>query len=89
MAGNDDSGIQQIQLPDWREDSSGGVTVVMKERMDAGVFTPRLRASISTWKQQGKKVVWIKLLTEYSHLFGIILELQLYLSSWLRIGIGP
>ncbi|XP_039156571.1 nudix hydrolase 7-like [Eucalyptus grandis] len=74
MAGNDDGGIQQIQLPGWREHASGGVTVVMKERMDAGVFARWLRASISTWKQQGKKLLWIKLLTEYSHLFGIVLE---------------
>ncbi|KAK3415316.1 hypothetical protein EUGRSUZ_H00861 [Eucalyptus grandis] len=74
MAGNDDGGIQQIQLPGWREHASGGVTVVMKERMDAGVFARWLRASISTWKQQGKKLLWIKLLTEYSHLFSIVLE---------------
>ncbi|KAK3415325.1 hypothetical protein EUGRSUZ_H00873 [Eucalyptus grandis] len=74
MAGNNNSGIQQIQLLNWHEDSTGGVTVVMKERMDAGVFARWLRASISTWKQQGKKVVCIKLLAQCSNLVGIIEE---------------
>ncbi|XP_039155535.1 nudix hydrolase 10-like [Eucalyptus grandis] len=40
MAGNNNSGIQQIQLLNWHEDSTGGVTVVMKERMDAGCLCP-------------------------------------------------
>lgn len=74
MAGNNNSGIQQIQLLNWHGDSTGGVTVVMKERMDAGVFARWLRASISTWRQQGKKVVCIKLLAQCSNLVGIIEE---------------
>ncbi|KDP29944.1 hypothetical protein JCGZ_18513 [Jatropha curcas] len=33
----------------------------MKQHMDADIFVPLLRASLSQWKQQGKRGVWIKL----------------------------
>lgn len=74
MAGNDDGGIEQIQLLDGSQDAYGGVTVEMKEHMDADVFAPLLRASVSSWKQLGKKGVWIKLPIEYSHLVDIIVK---------------
>ncbi|XP_010069724.2 nudix hydrolase 7 [Eucalyptus grandis] len=74
MTEHNDSGIEQIQLLDGFQDSYGGVTVEMKEHMDADVFAPLLRASISSWKQQGKKGVWIKLPIEYSHLVDITVK---------------
>ncbi|XP_010069708.2 nudix hydrolase 7 isoform X1 [Eucalyptus grandis] len=74
MTEHNDSGIEQIQLLDGFQDSYGGVTVEMKEHMDADVFAPLLRASISSWKQQGKQGVWIKLPIEYSHLVDIIVK---------------
>ncbi|KAF8051811.1 hypothetical protein N665_1663s0003 [Sinapis alba] len=42
-------------------DNYDGVTVTMEEPMDAEVFTHRLRASLSHWRQEGKKGIWIKL----------------------------
>lgn len=42
-------------------DNYDGVTVTMSEPMDAEVFTHRLRASLSHWRQEGKKGIWIKL----------------------------
>ncbi|KAJ4881174.1 Nudix hydrolase 7 [Raphanus sativus] len=42
-------------------DSYDGVTVTVEEPMDAEVFTERLRASLSHWRQEGKKGIWIKL----------------------------
>ncbi|KAJ0233038.1 NUDIX hydrolase domain-containing protein [Hirschfeldia incana] len=42
-------------------DNYDGVTVTMDEPMDAEVFTHRLRASLSHWREQGKKGIWIKL----------------------------
>lgn len=45
-----------------KEDDYGGVTVEMtNELLDPPVFASLLRASLSHWKQQGKKGVWIKL----------------------------
>ncbi|XP_059663549.1 nudix hydrolase 2 [Cornus florida] len=50
-------------------DNHGGVIVEMTtEPMDAGVFTSLLRASISHWRQQGKKGVWIKIPIELGNL---------------------
>ncbi|KAF8014846.1 hypothetical protein BT93_H0592 [Corymbia citriodora subsp. variegata] len=74
MTEHNDSRIEQIQLLDGFQDSYGGVTVEMKEHMDADAFAALLRASISSWKQQGKKGVWIKLPIEYSHLVDIIVK---------------
>ncbi|CAF2231806.1 hypothetical protein BRARA_H00834 [Brassica rapa] len=42
-------------------DNYDGVTVTMEEPMDAEVFTARLRASLSQWRQEGKRGIWIKL----------------------------
>ncbi|KAF8080526.1 hypothetical protein N665_0936s0005 [Sinapis alba] len=42
-------------------DNYDGVTVTMEEPMDAEVFTARLRASLSHWRQEGKRGIWIKL----------------------------
>ncbi|CAK7322509.1 unnamed protein product [Dovyalis caffra] len=53
--------VQQIGLPDADEDQYSGVTVHMKELMDSDVYVALLRVSISQWRQQGKKGIWIKL----------------------------
>ncbi|KAK3415312.1 hypothetical protein EUGRSUZ_H00856 [Eucalyptus grandis] len=79
MTEHNDSGIEQIQLLDGCEDSYGGVRVEIKEDMDADVmkadvFASLLRASISSWKQQGKKGVWIKLPIKCSHLVDVIVK---------------
>ncbi|KAJ4900093.1 Nudix hydrolase 7 [Raphanus sativus] len=42
-------------------DNYDGVTVTMNEPMDAEVFSHRLRASLSHWRQEGKRGIWIKL----------------------------
>ncbi|XP_060212714.1 nudix hydrolase 2-like [Lycium barbarum] len=45
-----------------KEDDHGGVIVEMtNEPLDPSVFASLLRASLSHWRQQGKKGVWIKL----------------------------
>ncbi|KAL3725189.1 hypothetical protein ACJRO7_030234 [Eucalyptus globulus] len=79
MTKHNDTGIEQIHLLDRCEDSYGGVRVEIKEDMDADVmkadvFASLLRASISSWKQQGKKGVWIKLPIKSSHLVDIIVK---------------
>ncbi|GMP65018.1 hypothetical protein CsSME_00025996 [Camellia sinensis var. sinensis] len=56
-----ENGVQQVELLAAVNDDHGGVIVEMKEPMDSEVFLSRLRASISKWKLQGKKGVWIKL----------------------------
>ncbi|TKY47882.1 Nudix hydrolase 2 [Spatholobus suberectus] len=50
------------------EDQHGGVIINMEEPMDSSVFASLLEASISQWKEQGKKGVWIKLAREHSNL---------------------
>ncbi|CAH8387820.1 unnamed protein product [Eruca vesicaria subsp. sativa] len=49
-------------------DNYDGVTVTMEEPMDAEVFTHRLRASLSHWRQEGKKGIWIKLPLAFANL---------------------
>ncbi|CAL0318506.1 unnamed protein product [Lupinus luteus] len=50
------------------EDQHGGVIVNMEEPMDSLDFASLLEASLSQWKEQGKKGVWIKLPIEHSNL---------------------
>ncbi|KAK7393786.1 hypothetical protein VNO78_22350 [Psophocarpus tetragonolobus] len=50
------------------EDQHGGVIVKMEEPMNSSVFASLLEASISQWREQGKKGVWIKLDREHSNL---------------------
>jgi ADP-ribose pyrophosphatase YjhB (NUDIX family) len=50
-----------VQLLASINDDFGGVIVEMKEHMDSSLFLTLLRASMSQWKLQGKKGVWIKL----------------------------
>ncbi|KAK7363866.1 hypothetical protein VNO77_06025 [Canavalia gladiata] len=53
--------VQQIQLLTSTDDDHGGVIVEMDDPMDSATFVSILRASISHWKQLGKKGVWVKL----------------------------
>uniref|UniRef100_A0A2P2KZN8 Uncharacterized protein MANES_03G141300 n=1 Tax=Rhizophora mucronata TaxID=61149 RepID=A0A2P2KZN8_RHIMU len=43
------------------DDHHGGLIVDLKEPMDPEIFLLLLKASISQWRNQGKKAVWIKL----------------------------
>ncbi|CAE5976084.1 unnamed protein product [Arabidopsis arenosa] len=56
-----DTRAQQIPLLEGEIDNYDGVTVTMVEPMDAEVFTESLRASLSHWREEGKKGIWIKL----------------------------
>ncbi|KAG6773559.1 hypothetical protein POTOM_020846 [Populus tomentosa] len=60
--------VQQIGLLNAVNDKYGGVVVDMKEPMDSHIYVPLLRASISQWRQQGKKGVWIKLPIQQANL---------------------
>ncbi|THF95386.1 hypothetical protein TEA_003314 [Camellia sinensis var. sinensis] len=60
--------VEQIKLLDASEDAYEGVMVDMKDPMDSESFAYLLRASISQWRLQGKKGVWIKLPIELVNL---------------------
>lgn len=47
-----DSITQQIPLLRGEADNYDGVTVTIAEHMDAEVFTERLRASLSYWREE-------------------------------------
>ncbi|KAL3643068.1 hypothetical protein CASFOL_013883 [Castilleja foliolosa] len=50
------------------DDEHGGVMVEIKEPMDPNNFNMLLRCSLSHWKMQEKKAVWVKLLIEFANL---------------------
>ncbi|CAL5203546.1 unnamed protein product [Lathyrus oleraceus] len=56
------------------EDQHGGVIINMEESMNSYVFASMLEASISQWRRQGKKGVWIKLAREHSNLVASAVE---------------
>ncbi|KAM1429662.1 hypothetical protein ACFX2I_045832 [Malus domestica] len=60
--------VEQVELLAAVDNSYGGVVVDVTEPMDSAVFTSLLQASISQWRQKGKKGVWIKLPIERSNL---------------------
>lgn len=63
-----EDGVKNVpQLP-ATDDEFGGVVVEMKEHMDPDVFRTLLKISMSQWKLQGKKGVWIKLPINLSNL---------------------
>lgn len=51
----------RMRLLSATNDDHGGVIVDMEEPMDSKVFLGALRASMSQWKHEGKRGVWIKL----------------------------
>ncbi|KAH9607666.1 hypothetical protein KSS87_011635 [Heliosperma pusillum] len=55
-------------------DDFGGVIVELKETMDSNFFFDALTASMSRWKQEGKKGVWIKLPIGLAHLIEIAVK---------------
>ncbi|KAL9226962.1 hypothetical protein vseg_002714 [Gypsophila vaccaria] len=55
-------------------DDHGGVIVKIRETMDSNVFHDALRASMSQWRQEGKKGVWIELPIEVAHLVEIVVK---------------
>ncbi|CAI0432122.1 unnamed protein product [Linum tenue] len=64
-----DGGVkEEMELLNASEDWYGGVTVVVSEPMEVADFVPRLRHSISKWKEQGKRGLWMKLPINQSHL---------------------
>ncbi|KAG7034015.1 Nudix hydrolase 7 [Cucurbita argyrosperma subsp. argyrosperma] len=66
--------VQLVEVLDATNDDHGGVLVEMDKAMDSEVFVPILRASISHWKQQGKKGVWLKLPIELANLVEAVVK---------------
>ncbi|KAK4846649.1 hypothetical protein QYF36_020278 [Acer negundo] len=60
--------VQNIELLSSVQDLYGGVMVEIKEPMDSKLFASMLGTSLSHWRQQGKRGVWIKLPIEFSNL---------------------
>ncbi|XP_058001290.1 nudix hydrolase 2 isoform X1 [Hevea brasiliensis] len=56
-----ENGVNHVKLLPASNDDHGGVIVDMKEPVEPDIFLAMLRASISLWRQQGKRGVWIKL----------------------------
>ncbi|XP_031492888.1 nudix hydrolase 7-like [Nymphaea colorata] len=56
------------------EDTYDGVTVKIEERMEVGLFASRLRASMSRWKQQGKKGVWLNIKLKFAELVPVAVQ---------------
>lgn len=64
----------RVQLLPAVNDNHGGVTVNMEDPMDSKVFLGALRASMSQWKHEGKKGVWIKLPIGLANLVEIVVK---------------
>ncbi|XP_019072945.1 nudix hydrolase 10 isoform X1 [Vitis vinifera] len=56
-----ENGYEHAELLSGNNDEHEGVMVNMEKPMDSKVFLTALRASISLWRKQGKRGVWIKL----------------------------
>ncbi|KAI3456811.1 hypothetical protein Pfo_013474 [Paulownia fortunei] len=65
---NFENGTKEVRLLPSYNDEHGGVIVEMEEPMDPNDFSGILRCSLSQWKLQGKKGVWIKLPIELVNL---------------------
>ncbi|KAL7130798.1 hypothetical protein ABFS83_13G157200 [Erythranthe nasuta] len=63
-----ENGIEEVRMLPSFDDEHGGVIVEMEVPMDPNDFGVILRCSISKWKLQGKKGVWIKLPIELVNL---------------------
>ncbi|WOK95231.1 nudix hydrolase 2 isoform X2 [Canna indica] len=53
--------IEEVALLDSVNDDHDDVIVEMKDPMDSAAFLTLLRKSLTTWRMQGKKSIWIKL----------------------------
>ncbi|KAG8649463.1 hypothetical protein MANES_08G095901v8 [Manihot esculenta] len=60
--------VNHVKLLPASNDDHEGVIVDMKEPMEPDVFLTLLRASLSLWRQQAKRGVWIKLPIELVNL---------------------
>ncbi|KAK6919207.1 NUDIX hydrolase domain [Dillenia turbinata] len=67
-------GDKPIQLLSASDDAYGGVIVNMKEPMCREVFGSMLEASMSQWRRQGKRGVWIKLPIGLSNLVDVAVK---------------
>ncbi|KAJ9672405.1 hypothetical protein PVL29_025859 [Vitis rotundifolia] len=56
-----ENGYGHVELLSGCNDEHEGVIVNMEKPMDSKVFLTALRASLSLWRKQGKRGVWIKL----------------------------
>lgn len=65
---------EQIDLLAAVNDDHGGVIVELKAPMDRRAFEMSLKLSISNWRQQGIRGVWIKLPIELASLVQLIVE---------------
>ncbi|XP_021669727.2 nudix hydrolase 10 [Hevea brasiliensis] len=63
-----ENGINHVTLLPASNDDHGGVIVDMIEPVEPDIFLTMLRASISLWRQQEKRGVWIKLPIELANL---------------------
>ncbi|KAK7316539.1 hypothetical protein RJT34_00087 [Clitoria ternatea] len=59
---------RDIEILKAVEDQHGGVILHMEDPMESSLFASLLQSSISQWREQGKKGVWIKLAREHSNL---------------------
>ncbi|XP_021740713.1 nudix hydrolase 10-like [Chenopodium quinoa] len=66
--------VDMIRLLPAVNDDHGGVIVDVQEPMDSKVFVGALRASMSQWKHEGKKGVWIKLPIGLANLIEIVVK---------------
>lgn len=59
---------EKIEVISAEEDKHGGVILTVNKSMDSLFFASKLKASMSHWKQQGKKGMWINLPIQHSNL---------------------
>ncbi|KAD3066644.1 hypothetical protein E3N88_34524 [Mikania micrantha] len=60
--------VNEVDMLNASYDAFEGVIINIENDMDEYVFTTLLRTSISQWRQQGKKGVWLKLSLELVNL---------------------
>ncbi|XP_027331531.1 nudix hydrolase 2-like [Abrus precatorius] len=60
--------VESVELLSAVDDDYGGVVLSVKQPMDSTLFSSKLEAYMSNWRQQGKKGVWIKLPIQHSNL---------------------
>ncbi|TXG69776.1 hypothetical protein EZV62_004711 [Acer yangbiense] len=65
---------QEVKLLNGVYDNYGGVVVQMTESMDSKLFASLIKSSLSHWKQEGKKGVWIKLPIELVNLVEVAVK---------------
>ncbi|KAG8386019.1 hypothetical protein BUALT_Bualt03G0105500 [Buddleja alternifolia] len=69
-----ENGVKEVQLLPAYDDEHEGVVVEMDTLMDSNDFNVILRYSLSQWKLQGKKGVWLKLPIELVNLVEVAVK---------------